>query len=59
MDSLRTVYTNVYGNNFIVFAMTPKEAIFIARKYNLEREVRQELEAGLTPEQALEEWDIV
>lgn len=39
--------------------MTPKDAIFIARKYNLEREVRQELEAGLTPEQALEEWDIV
>lgn len=39
--------------------MTPKEAIFIARKYNLEREVRQELEAGLTPEQALEEWDIL
>ena len=39
--------------------MTPKDAIFIARKYNLEREIRQELEAGLTPEQALEEWDIV
>ena len=39
--------------------ITPKEAIFIARKYNLEREVRQELEAGLTPEQALEEWDII
>lgn len=39
--------------------MTPKDAIFIARKYNLEREVRQELEAGLTPEQALQEWDIV
>lgn len=39
--------------------MTPKDAIFIARKYNLEREVRQELEAGLSPEQALEEWDII
>lgn len=39
--------------------MTPKDSIFIARKYNLEREIRQELEAGLTPEQALEEWDIV
>ena len=59
MDSLRTVYTNVYDNSFIIFVMTPKDAIFIARKYNLEREVRQELEAGLTPEQALEEWDIV
>jgi hypothetical protein len=39
--------------------MTKKDAIFLARKYNLEEEVRQELEAGLTPEQALEEWDIV
>ena len=39
--------------------MTPKEAIMIARKYNLEAEVRQELNSGLTPEQALEEWDIM
>lgn len=39
--------------------MTPKEAIMIARKYNLEYEVRQELNSGLTPEQALEEWDII
>lgn len=39
--------------------MTKKDAIFIARKYNLEYEIRQELEAGLTPEQALEEWDIL
>lgn len=38
--------------------MTPKEAIFIARKYNLEREIRQELESGLSPEEALFEWDI-
>ena len=39
--------------------MTPKEAIVIARKYNLEAEVRQELASGLTREQALEEWDIL
>lgn len=39
--------------------MTPKEAIQIARKYNLEYEIRQELSSGLTPEQALEEWDIL
>lgn len=39
--------------------MTKKEAIFLARKYNLEKEVRQELEAGLTPEDALREWDIL
>ena len=38
--------------------MTPKEAIILARKYNLEKEVRQELLSGLNPEQALEEWDI-
>lgn len=39
--------------------MTKRDAIFIARKYNLEHEIRQELEAGLTPEEALEEWDIL
>jgi hypothetical protein len=38
--------------------LTSKEAIMIARKYNLEYEVRQELNSGLTPEEALEEWDI-
>ena len=39
--------------------MTAFEAIQIARKYNLEAEVRQELASGLSPEQALEEWDIL
>ena len=39
--------------------MTAFEVIQIARKYNLEAEVRQELASGLTPEQALEEWDIL
>ena len=39
--------------------MTAFEAIQIARKYNLDAEVRQELASGLTPEQALEEWDIL
>ena len=34
------------------------ECIQIARKYNLEKEIRQELASGLTPEQALDEWDI-
>ena len=38
--------------------MTAFEAIQIARKYNLEAEVRQELASGLTPEEALEEWDL-
>lgn len=39
--------------------LTSKEAIMIARKYNLEAEVRQELASGLTPEEALQEWDIL
>lgn len=39
--------------------ITPKEAIFIARKYNLEAEIRQELASGLSPEEALREWDII
>ena len=38
--------------------MSTFEAIMLARKYNLEAEIRQELASGLTPEQALEEWDI-
>lgn len=37
---------------------TTKEAILIARKYNLESEIRQELASGLSPDEALEEWDI-
>lgn len=39
--------------------LTSKEAIQISRKYNLEAEVRQELASGLTPEEALQEWDIL
>jgi hypothetical protein len=39
--------------------MSTFEAIMIARKYNLEAEVRQELASGLSPEEALEEWDLV
>lgn len=38
--------------------MTPKDAIMLARKYNLEAEIRQELASGLSPEDALQEWDI-
>ena len=39
--------------------MTPKEALIIASKYNLVYEIQQELDAGLSPEDALEEWDIL
>ena len=35
---------------------TAKEAIMLARKYNLEEEVRMEMRAGLTPQQAVDEW---
>ena len=38
--------------------MTPKEAIMIARKYNLEAVIRQELASGLSPEEALQQLDI-
>ena len=36
-----------------------KEAILLARKYNLETEIRMELSAGLSPTEALEEWDVI
>jgi len=39
--------------------LSSKDAIMIARKYNLEAEIRQELASGLSPEEALEEWDLV
>lgn len=38
---------------------TAKEAIQLARKFNLETEIRMELAAGLTPNEALEEWDLL
>ena len=38
--------------------ITVKDAILLARKYNLEKDVRIELAAGLTPEEALEAWVI-
>ena len=39
--------------------ITTFDAIQLARKYNLETEIRQELQSGLTPAEALEEWDII
>ena len=36
--------------------MTVKEAILLARKYNLEEEIRMELSAGLSPQEAVDEW---
>ena len=36
--------------------MTVKEAILLARKYNLEAEIRMELSASLSPQEAVDEW---
>lgn len=36
--------------------MTAKEAIFLARKYGVEEEVRQAIASGDSPDEALEEW---
>lgn len=36
--------------------MTVKEAILLARKYNLEAEIRMEMAAGLSPQEAVDEW---
>lgn len=39
--------------------MTTKEALILAAKYNLIAEVKQEINYGYTPEEALREWDII
>ena len=38
--------------------MTKKDLIFLARKYNLEKVVRQELDAGFSPEEICDKYDI-
>ena len=39
--------------------MTEEKALEIARENNLEWEVQELLNEGFTPEEALEEWDIL
>lgn len=39
--------------------MSMFETIMLARKYNLEQVIRQELSSGITPEEALSNWDII
>ena len=39
--------------------MTKEQALKIAAGYGLEAEVAREINSGLTPEQALYEWDIL
>lgn len=38
---------------------TAEDAIRIAAKFNLEEEVQRELDNGVTPLEALKEWDII
>lgn len=38
--------------------MTREEALEIARRYNLEEEVEFDMNQGMTPEEALDEWDM-
>ena len=38
--------------------MTKEQALKIAASYGLEAEVAMEINSGLTPEQALHEWDL-
>ena len=39
--------------------MEVNEALATAALYNLEDEVRKEIESGTSPEEALAEWDIL
>lgn len=39
--------------------MTREEALKIAKKYGLEKEVDYAMQNGYSPEEALYEWDIV
>lgn len=38
--------------------MTKEQALKIASRFGLEAEVAREINSGLTPEQALYEWDL-
>ena len=38
--------------------MTKEQALRVAAYYGLEAEVAREINSGLTPEQALYEWDL-
>lgn len=38
--------------------MTKEQALNIASRFGLEAEVANEINSGLTPEQALREWDL-
>ena len=51
----------IFKRMFSVFrssGVTKKEALEIARKHNLEAEVREAMKNGCSPEEALAEWDL-
>lgn len=50
---------NKYEENGVINPPTENEAIRIAKFYGLEEEVKELIEEGFTPEQALREWDII
>lgn len=62
MSILRTIKTTFwklyYRYNPEPTRFTKEEVIEIARTHNLENEVLQALRHGLTPDEALQEWDI-
>lgn len=39
--------------------MTKEEAIALAAKYNLQEDVEFMIDNGWTPEEAIDEWDII
>ncbi len=48
-------YTKVHP---VSSRFTRQEALLTGRKHGLEEEVRQAMDSGLTPDEALEEWDL-
>ena len=46
------------NNTLTINKMTKEQALKVAASYGLEAEVTSEINSGLTPEQALYEWDL-
>ena len=55
----RVIFKETYGEYLQTLTnMTAQQAITYATLYGLQNEVQQCLDDGLTPEQALREWDL-
>ena len=48
-------YSKIHSGNS---RYTVREVLLIAAEHGLEEEVRQAMDKGLTPDEALEEWDL-